>query len=143
MNHRVNEKYETNLCGSKHYCCAVNSVLKRPPPIEIHPGQMSGIWKATRFYKNKQDRSFILNGYTFQFKFPATVTASFPGGTYDGNWQFRVPGDKTVLSLNFVLTVPLNELNKDWNLIDSSASAIHLYFPGGTLVGSDSLLFEK
>jgi hypothetical protein len=104
---------------------------------------ISGKWKITLYKEDNKDETNHFTGYTFDFNTDGTVVAtkgsiSVTGKHYDG-----VDDSKVKYILDFGSTSPLDELNEDWEIIEQSATKLHLYHKSGGNGGTDDLIFEK
>ncbi|RDK88321.1 hypothetical protein [Marinirhabdus gelatinilytica] len=102
-----------------------------------------GDWYITYFFDDV-DETATYADYTFNFASDNTATATDTNGTTNGTWSTGA-GDETELelNLNFGVTVPLDELADDWDVLEVTNDIIRLKdISGGN--GSESFLtFER
>ncbi len=103
----------------------------------------TGDWYVT-YYFDDVDETLDFADYVFNFATNNTATATEPGGTTNGTWSTSA-GDETELelNLNFGVTVPLDELAEDWDVLEVTNDIIRLKDISGGDGSVDFLTFER
>ena len=103
----------------------------------------TGDWYITYFFDDA-DETADFNDYVFNFASDGTATATDTNGTTNGSWATS-SGDETPLelNLNFGLTMPLDELADDWDVLEVTNDIIRLKDVSGGDGSVDYLTFER
>jgi hypothetical protein len=102
----------------------------------------NGTWKITYYYDSDHEETSSFNGYNFTFGSNDVVTATNGTTNVTGNWTTGSDDSQVELVLNFGLTVPFDELNDDWHVIELKDHLVRLEdVSGGS--GTDYLNFTK
>lgn len=109
--------------------------------IEKSIGQ--GTWRVTYFF-DKEDETSAFSGYSFKFNDDGMAIATINSLSVPGTWDTEDSNDgNTKLYLDFGSSVPLEELNEDWIVVDFSAAKITLEHESGGNGDVDSLVLER
>ena len=101
-----------------------------------------GNWRITLYNDSGTDELYHFTGYTFTFS-NGTITAVRNTTTVTGTYSTLFDDSKNKLLLNFGSTVPFDELNDDWHIIEETSTKIRLQDVSGGSGGTDLLTFEK
>ena len=101
-----------------------------------------GIWRITLYNDSGVDELYHFTGYEFTFNNGA-ITAQKAGSTVTGSYSSGTDDSQQKLILNFGNTVPFDELNDDWHVVESTTTKIRLEDVSGGNGGTDLLTFEK
>jgi hypothetical protein len=109
--------------------------------IESTLGQ--GTWQVAYFF-DKTDETSDFEGYSFLFNDKNVAVASKNSLSVQGSWDTENSSDgDTKLYLDFGTNSPLEELNEDWVVIDSSSLSITLEHVSGGNGDTDKLILER
>lgn len=101
-----------------------------------------GNWRITLYNDSGTDELYHFSGYTFTFN-NGVVTATKLSTTINGTYSTGIDDSKNKMYLDFGSTVPFDELNDDWHIIEESNTKISLQDVSGGNGGTDLLTFEK
>jgi hypothetical protein len=101
-----------------------------------------GNWRITLYNDSGTDELYHFTGYTFTFS-NGTITAVRNTTTVTGTYSTLFDDSKNKFLLNFGSTVPFDELNDDWHIIEETSTKIRLQDVSGGSGGTDLLTFEK
>ncbi len=113
------------------------------PTSVLNTTVQQGKWKITLFNDSGNDETHHFTSYNFQFNSDGTITASSSANTVNGTWSNGNDDSQQKLILNFGTTVPFEELNDDWHVLQQNSSIIKLEDVSGGNGGTDLLTFEK
>lgn len=111
---------------------------------QVNESLVSGSWRVT-YYFSDQDETGDFNGYSFTFNDNGTATATKNSSPVNGFWSTEKSSNGTVeLTLNFGLSSPLDELQEDWKILESSDVRIKLeHVSNGGTGKKETLTLEK
>ncbi len=101
-----------------------------------------GNWRFALYNDSGVDETNHYTGYTFTFS-NGTVTAVKNASTVTGTYSTIFDDSKNKLVLNFGVTVPFDELNDDWHILEETATRVRLQDVSGGSGQTDLLTFEK
>ncbi len=103
----------------------------------------TGDWYVTYFFDDVEETSNYAD-FVFNFASDGTATATDSAGTTNGYWSTSA-GDETELelNLNIGLTVPLDDLAEDWDVLEVTNDIIRLKDLSGGDGSTDFLTFER
>lgn len=103
----------------------------------------NGDWYVTYFFDDVDETADFAD-YTFNFASDNTATATDTNGTTNGSWV-TTSGDQTQLGLilNFGTSIPLDELEDDWDVLEVTDDIIRLKDISGGDGSEDFLTFER
>lgn len=101
-----------------------------------------GAWRVTLYQENGISKLYYFSSYDFTFS-NTTVTAIKSGSTVTGTFSTKYDDSKNKLVLNFGNTIPFNQLNDDWEILEESAIKIRMQNVSGGSGGTDLLTIEK
>lgn len=103
----------------------------------------NGDWYITYFFDDTDETSDFA-GYVFKFATNGSATAMNSSGVTNGSW-LTSSGDETdlELNLNFGITMPLDEIAEDWDVLEVTADIIRLKDVSGGDGSVDFLTFER
>jgi hypothetical protein len=102
-----------------------------------------GQWKVTLYNDSGTDETHHFTGFAFTFNANGSVTAVKNTTTVNGTWATRRDSGQNKFDLNFGNTVPFDELNDDWKILENTSNRIRLEDMSGGGSGTDLLTFEK
>lgn len=102
----------------------------------------TGTWKVSYFNDSGNDETNHFTNYTFQFNSNGTVTATINSSNNNGTWSNSNDDSQDKLNL-FFSSIPLDELNSDWHIIEQNSNTIKLEDVSGGNGGTDYLTFIK
>ncbi|HMG90985.1 MAG TPA: hypothetical protein VK589_13055 [Chryseolinea sp.] len=109
--------------------------------VEARLGQ--GSWKVAYFF-DKTDETSDFEGYTLLFNDDNVAIATKNALSVQGSWDTEDSSDgDTKLYLDFGANGPLEELNEDWVVMESSSSRISLEHVSGGNGDTDALILER
>ena len=109
--------------------------------IETSLGQ--GSWKVAYFF-DKEDETSDFEGYSFLFNDDDVAIATKNSLSVQGSWDTDDSSQGTTkLYLDFGAASPLEELNEDWIVVESSTSRITLEHESGGNGDTDTLILER
>ena len=109
--------------------------------IETSLGQ--GSWKVAYFF-DKEDGTAVFEGYSFLFNDDDVAIATKNSLSVQGSWDTEDSSQgSTKLYLDFGAASPLQELNEDWIVVESSTTRITLEHESGGNGDTDTLILEK
>lgn len=118
-----------------------NSEDRRNKAIETTLGQ--GTWEVAYFF-DKTDETSDFEGYTFLFNDNNVARATKNSLSVQGSWDTENSSDgDTKLYLDFGSNGPLDELNEDWVVVESSTLKVTLEHVSGGNGDTDSLILER
>lgn len=114
----------------------------------ISQQDLNGNWRITYFAEDGKDETFYFSGYTFTFSnnvVSATNGSTVVNGVYSLSGSSSSSGSSSgsKFVITFHETNPWEELNEDWDILESSANKIKLKHVSGGNGGTDDLVFEK
>ncbi len=103
----------------------------------------NGDWFITYYFDDTEETTDYAD-FVFNFASDGTATATDSSGSTDGIWSTSA-GDETELelNLNFGLTVPLDDLAEDWDVLEVTNDIIRLKDLSGGDGSTDFLTFER
>lgn len=101
-----------------------------------------GTWRITLYNDSGTDELYHFTGYTFTFS-NGNITGTKNGSSVSGTYSTGIDDSKNKLYLNFGATVPFDELNDDWHIVEETNTKIRLQDVSGGNGGTDLLTFEK
>lgn len=101
-----------------------------------------GTWKVTYFNDSGDDETYHFSGYVFSFNSGGSVSAVKNSSTMNGTWSTGTDDSQEKLNLDFGQTMPFDELNDDWHILENSESKIRLEDVSGGSGETDYLTFE-
>lgn len=101
----------------------------------------NSVWFISSYLDDGIDETATFNGFTFEFGNSGTVEAQNGSTMVNGSWSSMSNGME--LSLNFGSTVPLDELNDEWDVISITTNQIELQDVSGGGGGTDTLILTK
>jgi len=101
-----------------------------------------GTWRVSLYSDSGSDETYYFNNFSFVFS-NGNITASHNSTVVTGTYSTIFDDNKNKLILNFGTTLPFDELNDDWHIIEESPSKIRLEDVSGGNGGIDLLTFEK
>lgn len=102
-----------------------------------------GTWMVTLYNDSGTDETNHFTAYDFTFGSSGTVTATKGASEILGSWNTGTDDSQNTLNLDFGATVPFDELNEDWHVIEKTESKLRLDHVSGGNGGTDLLTFEK
>ena len=102
----------------------------------------TGTWKVSYFNDSGKDETYYFTNYTFQFNSNGTVTATINSSNNNGTWSNSNDDSQDKLNL-FFSSIPLDELNSDWHILEQNSNTIKLEDVSGGNGGTDLLTFSK
>lgn len=103
----------------------------------------AGNWRVTLYNDSGTDELYHFTGYSFTFA-DGTVTATKSGAaTVTGTYATGTDDSHATFVLNFGTTVPFDDLNDDWHIVEETATKIRLEDVSGGSGETDLLTFEK
>ncbi len=110
---------------------------------ELITALTSGQWVITVFYDNEDLSSNYLD-YQFDFVIDGRIDIDFQNTTLNGSWETGGDNEQFRLDLDFENQDPLDQLNRDWDLISFDANRIILgHSSGGGESSSEFLVLER
>lgn len=110
-------------------------------PLVLSNVLTSGTWHVSYFYGDNDETSYY-NGYNFIFNISGTSTAIKNSITVNGSWDIHNEITYQLLDLNFSGST-LEELHKNWKLLELTATCIRLKHESGTGSNNYYLNFTK
>lgn len=104
---------------------------------------INGKWKITLFQEDEKNETYHFTGFTFDFKTDGTVIATKGSTIVTGKHYEGIDDSKVKYILDYGSVSPFDELNEDWEIIEQTATKLHLYHKSGGNGGVDDLIFEK
>lgn len=104
--------------------CLNNSTTDPIDPVEFEQQLTSDVWFIAYFFDD-YDRTVEFNGYEFNFNTDNSAQASNGSNTVPGTWMFS-GGASPQLELFFGTTVPFDELDEDWDILQATNDIIRL-----------------
>lgn len=101
-----------------------------------------GTWKITLFNDSGKDEMYHFQDYTFKFS-DGIISVTGSGNSISGSYSISESGSKVKLVMSFGASSPFDELNDDWNVLESTPEKIRLEDVSGGNGGTDILTFEK
>lgn len=101
-----------------------------------------GNWRITLYNDSGADELYHFSGYTFTFS-NGIVTAVKNGNSVIGSYSTVIDDSKNKMLLNFGNTVPFDELNDDWHIVEETSNKIRLQDVSGGSGETDLLTFER
>lgn len=101
-----------------------------------------GTWRITLYNDSGTDELYHFAGFNFTFS-SSSVSAVKGSTTITGTFHSHVDSNKTKFVLNFGSTVPFDELNDDWEVVERTDTRIRLQDVSGGGSGTDLVTFEK
>lgn len=103
----------------------------------------NGSWKITLFQEDGSAKTSNFTGYSFVFNNNNSITATKNSQSVNGTWSSGNDDSSPNLILNFGSTVPFDEINEDWEILEKTSSIIKLKHISGGDGSIDYLNFEK
>lgn len=101
-----------------------------------------GTWRVTLYNDSGTDELYHFTDYTFTFS-NGTVTATKSGSSVTGTYSSGTDDSQHKFILDFGSTVPFEELNDDWHILEETSTKIRLEDVSGGSGETDLLTFEK
>lgn len=103
----------------------------------------TGYWYVTYFFDDTDETTDFAD-FTFNFNSDGSAAATDMSGTTNGIWSTS-SGDETELelNLNFGMTIPLDQIAEDWDVLEYSNDIIRLKDLSGGDGSTDFLTFER
>jgi hypothetical protein len=117
-------------------------------PTNVANTLKDGTWKVSFYFSNDQDQTSDFDGYNFVFTPSNVVNASDGTNTVTGTWYVNDTNsddsaEDTELVLHFGPSIPLDQLNEDWLILEKTATKVHMRHDSGGGGGTDLLTFTK
>lgn len=112
-------------------------------PSSTNTNVTQGKWKVTLYNDSGTDETFHFSGYEFSFSSSGSVSAVKSSSTISGTWRTGTDDSQNKLILDFGSTVPFEEINDDWHILEQTSSKIRLEDVSGGNGETDLLTFEK
>ena len=77
-----------------------------------------GTWLVANFNNKGENTTSIYNDFILDFKSDFSVVATKGGDIVQGTWTVIYDSGKLKLEFNFWETIPFNEFNEDWLIVD-------------------------
>ncbi|QNJ98082.1 hypothetical protein [Constantimarinum furrinae] len=122
----------------------VNNSGGTPDPINEEQFELdltTDVWYITYFFDDFDETSNY-SGYEFSFETNNTAQANNGSNTVNGTWNFS-GGAMPRLDLFFGTTIPFDELDEDWEILEATSEIIRLRHNSGGTGGIDLLTFER
>jgi hypothetical protein len=121
---------------------------------EIENDVQSGTWIITNFVDSGQDETSDFNGYEFSFNADGSLVATNGTNTMTGTWSVTDDdssdddgSSSSDIDFNIFFPVPdtsdFEDLNDDWDIVNSTSTRIELIDISGGNGDTDLLTFEK
>ncbi|MFC4632432.1 hypothetical protein ACFO3O_00825 [Dokdonia ponticola] len=101
----------------------------------------NSVWIVSSYIEEGIDETADFNGYEFEFNIDGTATATNSGDVTNGTWAHVE--NETELLLNFGTTVPLDELQDNWDIISVTETQIELQDVSGGNGDTDTLILTR
>lgn len=101
-----------------------------------------GTWKITVFNDSGKDEMYHFHDYIFSFS-GGVISVTGSVNSISGSYSISDSGSKVKLIMSFGALSPFDELNDDWNVLESTTEKIRLEDVSGGNGGTDLLTFEK
>lgn len=101
----------------------------------------NSLWFVSSYLDDGVDDTASFNGFTFTFYSSGTAEALNGSTMVNGTWASLNNGVELVL--NFGATVPLDELNDEWDVVSITSNQIELQDMSGGGGGTDTLILTK
>ena len=101
----------------------------------------NSLWFVSSYLDDGVDDTASFNGFTFTFYSSGTAEALNGSTMLNGTWASLNNGVE--LALNFGTTVPLDELNDEWDVVSITSNQIELQDMSGGGGGTDTLILTK
>lgn len=111
---------------------------------QVFQSLTTGTWRVTYFFDEKDETSDF-DGYVFTFNSNGTATATKNSTPVFGSWSTEKSGSGTVkLILSFGFVIPLDELDEDWKILESSNVRMKLEHVSNSGTGdTETLILEQ
>ncbi|MBN2681614.1 MAG: hypothetical protein JXR58_03845 [Bacteroidales bacterium] len=86
----------------------------------------TGSWKVSYYYDSDKDETSDFSAYSFSFNNDRSLVATMGSTVKNGTWSVYQSDGKTKMDINLGTAEPLEELNDDWIVVESSSSLIKL-----------------
>lgn len=117
---------------------------------EIVNVAQSGTWRITSFVDSGNDETNHFTGYNFTFGDNSVLTATNGNNTLTGTWSVTNSSSSSSSSgpdFNIFFPVPdsspFEDLNDDWDIVNTNSNTISLIDVSGGNGGTDTLVFQK
>jgi hypothetical protein len=101
-----------------------------------------GEWKIASFNELSIDKTSKYKAYSFKFNTNGTIIAINAASQINGAWSTVKDGDKMKIIIYFS-SVPLNDLNDDWRIVNQTSDTLELeHFPAEN-DGANYLTFQR
>ncbi|WP_299216343.1 hypothetical protein [uncultured Dokdonia sp.] len=101
----------------------------------------NSVWIVSSYVEDTNDETADFNGFEFEFNIDGTATATNGGTVTNGTWAHI--NNETELLLNFGTSIPLDELQDDWDIISVTETQVELQDVSGGNGGTDTLILTK
>ncbi|MBT0607390.1 hypothetical protein [Aequorivita echinoideorum] len=112
-------------------------------PEELSTILIDGQWYVQSYIDDGDNETNDYNGYSVTFNSNGSVIAQNGGNTINGTWSVINSSSGLDLILDFGNTIPFDEFNDDWDVVNYSDIKIELTDVSGGNGGTDFLTFEK
>jgi hypothetical protein len=122
----------------------VNSGGSNPDPInqaQFETDLTTDVWYITYFFDD-YDETSNYQGYEFNFATNNTAQATNGSNTVNGIWSFT-GGSMPQLDLFFGTTIPFDELDENWDILEATSEIIRLRNISSGNGSIDLLTFER
>ncbi len=102
-----------------------------------------GQWLVALYLDDGDDETSDYNDYVLTFNNDGTVIAENGTDSIDGTWDVTGSTGNLKLVLDFGASIPFDEFNDDWDVIDVQENRVELEDISGGNGGTDNLVFEK
>lgn len=109
--------------------------------IDLEEILTDGIWEITSYLDDGIDETAAYLGYTVVYNITGTVVATNGTSTATGTWEVTNNGNQ--LNLDFLVQIPFDEFNDNWDVLFANETRIELQDVSGGGGGTDTLVFEK
>lgn len=121
--------------------CVNNANTDPVDPTQFEQDLTNGVWYVT-YYFDDYDETSDFFGYEFSFALDHTALAVINSTSVNGEWNF-MGGSQPELDLYFGVDTPLDELDEDWEILESNSELIRLKHISGSDGSTDLLTFGR
>ncbi len=123
--------------------CDDNSNDPKPSSSDPIANIQQGTWRISLHSDDGTDKTSRFGNYSLTFS-NGTVTARKDASTITGTYRKGTDDSKQKFYLEFNPSLsPWNELNEDWEILESTGNKLRLKDESGGSSGTDLLTFEK
>jgi hypothetical protein len=102
-----------------------------------------GSWLVANFTNNNIDETTNYNDFVLDFLPDGTVTAKKNNDVVNGAWKVEYHSGKLKLDLNFNDTLPFNQFNEDWTIVDVQAARVEVKHVDSDTNAESKIVFER